>query len=258
MSPHGHGQNARTTGGAGILPAASLGNARLCLKLTAWVALALPAFAPLASAAPPECRVRALVLQAGATSEQLHAHAEAGTATAGVVTVKTFLNHEYDTLKLKSPKLVFTAKPDPASAKDVAARIGTCEIPAAAKSVILLFITETPGQPACKIVVVDDSAKAFPAGSFAIVNRSALPVKIQLEDQSFEFKPGEIRAIPNPPVGPSQASAMKGFCKRAGEWENFASGVWPHPGDKRVLQILTDNPTTNQVEIRGVRDVAKP
>jgi len=213
---------------------------------------------PLAIAGPPECRVRALALQAGAAGPELHAHAETGTATAGKVTVKTFLNPEYDTLKLKSPKPVFTAKPTPPNAKNAAAPGRACEIPAAAKSVILLFLAEKPGQPACKVVVVDDSAKAFPAGSFEIINLSALPVKIQLEDQSFEFKPGEIRAIPNPPVGPGQASAMKGLCKRDGKWVDFSSGAWPHPGDKRVLQILTDNPATKQVEIRGVRDVAKP
>lgn len=219
------------------------------------VALLVP---PLAGAAPQECRVRALSLQAGATADELYAHAVNGTATAGSIHLKTFLNHEFDTLKLKDSKLVFTTKPSAASATDTAAKIGTCEIPAAAKSVILLFIPEIPDQPACKIVVVNDGTKAFPSGSINIVNLSSLPVKIQLQDQAFEFKAGEIRAIPNPPADSSQASVMKAFCQRDGKWEQFTSGAWPHPGDKRVLQILTDNPATSQIEIRGVRDVAKP
>jgi hypothetical protein len=230
-------------------------NVRIAAAL---IAAALPVITVLPAAGQQECRVRALSLQAGATPAELHAHVEAGTSTAGVVTIKTFLNHEHDTLKLRGSKLVFTAKPSPASARDAAVRVGSCEIPAAAKSVILLFIPETAGQPACRIVVVDDAAKAFPPGSIKVVNLSASPVKIQLEDQSFEFKQGEIRAIPDPPVGPNQASAMKGFFQRDGKWQDFASGAWPHPGDKRVLQILTDNPATKQVEIRGIRDVAKP
>jgi len=226
--------------------------------LTTLVAGVLPLLTTLPAAGQQEYRVRALSLQAGATAPELHVCNESGSATAGVVRVKTFLNHEFDTLKPKGTKLVFTTKPGPAAAKDAAARIGTCEVPAAAKSVILLFIPEASGKPACRVVVVDDSAKAFPSGSIAIANLSSLPVKIQLEAQSFEFKPGEIRAIPDPPVGPSQASAMKGMVKRDGKWVDFSSGAWPHPGDKRVLHVLTENPTTKQLEIRGVRDVAKP
>lgn len=227
-------------------------------SLTTLIAGVLPLLAMLPAAGQQECRVRALSLQAGATAPELFACNETGGSAAGSVQVKTFLNHEFDTLKPKGTRLVFTTKPGPAAAKDEDARIGTCELPAAAKSVILLFIPETPGKSACRITVVDDSTKAFPSGSIAIVNLGSLPVRIQLESKSFEFKPGEIRAIPDPPVGPSQASAMKGQLLRNGKWEDFSSGAWPHPGDKRVLQILTENPTTKRLEIRGVRDVAKP
>lgn len=222
------------------------------------IAAVLPAlFAP-AVCGQQACRVRALSLQAGSVAPELHANSEAVTATAGKVRVKTFLNHEYDTLKLKNRKLVFTAKETPTSGPDEEERVGSCEIPAATKSVILLFIAETPGKPGCRIVVVDDSVKAFSKGSIAIINLASQPVKIQLEDKSFEFKPGEVRAIPNPPAGKNQSSAMTGMVKRDGKWVEFSSGAWPHPGDKRVLQILTENPTTQQIEIRGVRDVVTP
>lgn len=230
-------------------------NARiLTVVLTgAWFGLA-----PAAVAARPECRIRALSIQTGATPAELHAHAASGATTAGKVRVKSFLNHEFDTLTPKDGKLVFTAKPDPASAKDAAARIGACEIPASVRSAILLFIPETPGQPACRIVVVEDNPTAFPAGSILVANLSAESVRIRLEQSDFEFKPAEIRAIPNPPAGASQSAAMKGFFKTAGAWQEFASAAWPHPGDKRTLQVLTTNPATKRLEIRGVRDVAKP
>lgn len=115
----------------------------------ALVALALTGFATLTTAAAPrECQIRALSLSAGATADIIHAHSVTGAATVGSIRVKTFLNHENDTLKA--------------------------------------------------------------------------------------------------------------FCRRDGEWQSVASGAWPDPGDKRALQILTDNPVTKQVEIRGVRDVAKP
>lgn len=171
---------------------------------------------------------------------------------AGTIHPKTFLNHEADTLTLTKGPLEFSAESDPAS------RIGACELPAGIKSVILVFVPEVPGKPACKVIAVDDSPKAFPAGSINILNLTSLPVRIELEKKSFEFKPGEVRVIPNPPTGPNGASAMKAARKVDGKWESFSSGAWPHPGPKRVLQILTDNPDTKQTEVRGIRDVASP
>jgi hypothetical protein len=224
--------------------------AALCAALLPW--FVLPA------SAQQECKVRGLSLQPVVEGSEVHAHDEAGTATFGQVHIKSFLNHEFDTLKFKGPKLVFTAKADPASAKDPAELIGSCEIPANVKSVILLFVPEVAGQPASKILVVEDSAKAFPPGSVKVANLSSMTVKIELEKQPFEFKAGETGLIKDPPVGPNQSGGAKGFVEREAKWQLFYSGMWPHPGQKRVLQILVENPATKQVEIRGVRDVSKP
>jgi hypothetical protein len=72
----------------------------------------------------------------------------------------------------------------------------------------------------------------------------------------YEFKGGESKIIEDPPVAENNSSGMKAFSFTDGEWHRIASGVWPHPGEKRVLQVLFTNPATQQVEIRGVRDVA--
>lgn len=224
--------------------------------LAALGAALLPWFAPPVSG-QQECKVRGLSLEPVIEGSEVHAHDEAGTVTFGRIHIKSFLNHESDTLKFKDPKLIFTAKADPASAKDPAGVIGSCEIPATMKSVILLFVPKVAGEPACRILVVDDSAKAFPPGSVKVANLSPMTVKIELEKTPFEFKPGETGLIKDPPVGPNQTGGMKGFCERDGEWQLFASGMWPHPGQKRVLQILTGT-ENNQVEIRGLRDVSTP
>lgn len=209
--------------------------------------LALPA------SAEREVRIRGLALQAGVPAELQAGNAE-GKGPAGVVRVKSFLNHEFDTLKLQGNQLKFTASADAGPA----AEVGTCEIPAKAASVILVFMPDGPESKTCKIVVVEDSAKSFPPGSYKIANLSEVPVKIELEKKEFEFKPGEIRAIVDPPVGANQASGMKGFSQKDGAWQPFVSSLWPHPGGKRVLQLVTVNPATGQLEMRGVRDIAKP
>jgi hypothetical protein len=172
--------------------------------------------------------------------------------------VKSFLNHEAATLKLKSPKIVLTTHAGAASEKDPAQLIGSCELPAKGGSVILLFVPEKPDSPTSKILVIDDSKKAFPAGTFKVANLSSLPVKLELEKKAFDFKPGEVLNIVDPPVNDASASTVKGTCESEGEWKNFFSSSWPHPGGKRVLQVIIDNPDSKLVDIRGFRDVATP
>ena len=208
-----------------------------------------------AATAADDCQIRALALHPGTVPEELHVQSAANSAPAGRIHPKTFLNHESDPVKRLAGKLAFTTK---AGATDASDRIGTCELPANAKSVILVFIPEIQGKPACKVIVVDDSPKAFPPGSIHVLNLSSMPVRIELEKSKFEFKPGEIRPIPNPPAGANGTAAMSAMCQRSGVWEKFSSGAWPHPGPKRVLQILTEAPDTKQIEIRGFRDVAAP
>lgn len=207
--------------------------------------------------AAPEYQIRGLSMNPGLPLTELHVHDAAGKAKVGVIQLKTFLNHEADTLEVKSPKLVFTAKADPASALNPAEVIGRCELPAKPGSVILLFLPEVADKPACKVLVVDDSMKAFPPGSILMVNSSSLPVKIELEKKPYEFKAGTMKLITGMPVGESNTAGMKGYCERDGKWQMFSSGIWPHPGEKRVLQVLTDN-ASGLVDIRGVRDVATP
>lgn len=205
-----------------------------------------------------ECRVRAVVSQSGAVPAEVYAHDAAGSATAGKVAVKTFLNHQFDLLETKGGMVVFTAKSDPGSAKNPEEVIGQCELPVKAASLILFFAPELPGKPQSKVTVIDASAKEFPPGSFKVVNLSSLPVRIELEKDKYEFKPGETKVIAKPPMGDAGAAGMKAFCERDGTWDAISSGIWPNPGDKRVLQVISENAATKQVEISGIRDVAKP
>lgn len=209
-------------------------------------------------AAEGECRVRAIVSQAGAIPAEVYVHDAAGSASAGKIMAKTFLNHQFDLLATKGGPVVFTAKADPGSAKNEEEVIGQCELPAKAASLILFFMPESPGKPKCTVTVIDASAKAFPSGSFKVVNLSSLPVRVELEDEKYNFKPGETQVIAKPPIGDSGAAGMKAFCERNGKWDAVSSGIWPTPGDKRVLQLITENAATKQIEIVGIRDVAKP
>lgn len=205
-----------------------------------------------------EYQLRGISVKADVPGPELHVHHDGGTPDAGVIQVKSFLNHEADAVKLKGSKIVLTTQAGAASVKDPALVVGSCQLPAKGGSVILLFVPEKEGSPACKIVVLDDSKKAFPPGSIKIANLGSLPVKLELEKKAFDFKPGEIRNIEDPPVNESNNIGIKGTCEAGGQWQLFTSGVWAHPGPKRVLQVITDNASTKLVDIRGYRDVATP
>lgn len=228
------------------------------LTLLAIVAVVLPWLVSPVSA-QQELKVRAISFQPGFPVE-IHAHLPDGSATAGMVEVKSFLNHESNILKFKGSRLVFTARSRPVSATDVTQVLGQVEIPSDSKSCILLFLPESvePGDFHSRILVIDDSAKAFPPGSFKIANFGVLPLKIDLEKESFEFSPGEVRIIAKPIFGDNQSASMKAYLKRNDQWSLISSGSWPDPGTRRVLEIATENPVTKQMELRGIRDVVVP
>lgn len=228
------------------------------LTLLAIVAAALPCLvSPLS--AQQEIKVRAISFQPGFPVE-LHAHETDGSATAGVIEIKSFLNHESNLLKVKGKKLVFTVRSNPVSATDVHQLLGTVEIPANAKSLIFLFLPETleQGDFHSRVLAIDDSAAAFPGGSFKVVNLASSPLKIELEKQAFEFAPGEVKVIDKPPFGDNQAAGMEAYIKRNDQWTLISSGSWPNPGTRRVLEIVTENLVTKQTELKGVRDVVVP
>lgn len=207
--------------------------------------------------APEPYRVRVLTLQP-AVDEVLHVHSADGKATAGVVHPKNFLNDDYETLETKGGELVLTRKAEAASAKVEEDIVGQCELPKQAGSYILMLIKDPEKESKFKVVVIDASKKAFPPGSFKVINLSSVPVKIELEGKPFEIPAGEMKVIEKAPMGENQAAAMKASFERDGKWQGFSTGNWPQPDQKRVLQVITESGAKKRLEMKGIRDVAAP
>ena len=220
-----------------------------------------PAAAPEAKVESAGLRVRGLSFQLDSPPADVFAHDAAGDGLVpGVkLDVKSYLNHEFSALPIKGDSLIFTKTADPAGIKDSANLVARTRLPAGFRSGIFMFLPGTgkAGDPAFRVLVIEDTKKAFPPGSLKILNLSPLPVSIMLEKEVFNFKSGETKVIEDPPVGPSQSSGMVAKAFKDGEWRKIGSGVWPHPGSKRVLQVLFENPKSQQVELRGIRDIAK-
>jgi hypothetical protein len=199
-----------------------------------------------------EVRIRALAFQADFPPAVIAR--EPGAAAAAVpLKVKSFLNHEADTVSLRGSSLTFTKG---APAED--AQLGELEIASGAKSIILLFIAKsaTADDHRSRVVAIDDSAKSFPPGSFKIANFSPVPVKIELGGQTYEIAPDEITLVDKPVFGETQTAAMRALCKKDDEWLLISSNSWTNPGTRRVLHIITRDPGTEQIELKSIRDVS--
>jgi len=238
------------------------------LAFIAWCACAAMAVRaqepPPAVPAVPEAdsglKIRGLTFLIDTPITEIYAHdPSAPIPVPGIkFNVKTYLNHELSLLPVKGDTVIFTKTPDPASIKDSANILARVKMPANLKKGIFIFLpgTAKPGDPSYRVLVVDDSLRLFPRGSVKVMNLSPLAVRIVLEKEVYEFKSGETKLIEKPPVGESNSSAMTAHCLKGTEWQRFGAGVWPHPGDKRVIQIIFENSQSKEVQLVGIRDVA--
>ncbi|MCW1926147.1 hypothetical protein OKA05_26550 [Luteolibacter arcticus] len=216
--------------------------------------------APATPEEKPGLKIRGLSFQLDAPPAEVFVHDPAlGGKIPGVkLDVKNYLNHEFNLQPSQAESLIFTKSADAASIKDTASVVAKTKVPANLKSGIFMFLPGSgkAGDTPFRVLVIEDSKRAFPPGSFKVMNLSPHGVRIQLENKNFDFASGETKVIEDPPVGAANSSAMKAFSSANGQVQRIGSGVWPHPGTKRSLQVLFLNPKTEQVEIRGIRDVA--
>ncbi len=232
----------------------------LALGLPALAQETPPAATPAAAVESAGLRTRGLCFQLDSPPADVFVHDAAGDGSVpGVrLDVKSYLNHEYSGLPIKGDNLVFTKTADPAGLKDSANVIARTKLPGGFKRGIFMFLPGSgkPGEPPFRVLVVDDTRQSFPPGSLKILNLSPLPVSIKLEKEVFNFKSGETKVIEDPPVAANRSSSMVAMAFKDSQWRKIGSGIWPHPGSKRVLQVLFENPKSQQVELRGIRDIA--
>ncbi|MCP5532429.1 MAG: hypothetical protein H7A49_02065 [Akkermansiaceae bacterium] len=181
----------------------------------------------------------------------------AGEGTPGVLApIKTYLNHQFTAVPLASRKVVFTLKPERESMKQKGELIGEATLPAGTRSAILLFVPAAPGDDAkCRVMVVDDTKQKFPAGSFHITNMSPLPVRLMLERKKYDFNPGKVMLIEDPPSRDTGQIGMRTFVVKEQHLEPVSTGLWPHPGKTRRLMVFFLEPQTEKVQLRAFDDV---
>lgn len=170
--------------------------------------------------------------------------------------IKGYLNHEGQVLTLYGNEVIFSKSMKTEDQKKPEFQLAKVTLPKTGNRFLLVFLPNA--NQTFKILPLDDSIKEFPLGSYRVISLSRFPVKLTLEDKAYEFKPGQSTVITDPPVQANNHSAMYAFSQVDGKWQRIGSGLWPHPGKKRSVQIFFDNPLSQQTELRGFRDISPP
>lgn len=181
----------------------------------------------------------------------------AGPEVVGISSpIKAYLNDEATDITLTSRRVVFSTKQDRGSLTRDGELIGEVTLPADGNSSILLFLPGKPGAKAkYQVMAVPDSKKAFPAGSFHITNLSPVPVRLVLENKTFEFKPGQATLVENPPVREGGQMSVKAVVFQDNKWKEISSSAWSHPGRSRSFMILYQDTAKGDVKLKSFDDV---
>lgn len=223
-----------------------------------WLASACMLTAQPASPAPLPLHLRLLAFQPGQATDQAFLHDPAAPPTAGGIKapVKSYLNHEFTPVIATSPKLILTKSADRASLTQTDQWLAEITLPGGLRSAVLVCLPEPAGAKyPYRVLVIDDSKKTFPPGSFRVTNLSPSQVRIELEKRPWVIKPGATEMIIDPPVRHGNLSGMKTFVLEGQNWRRIASGIWPHPGKERVIQLLFYHPVAKQVQLRAFDDI---
>lgn len=181
------------------------------------------------------------------------------TAPSTPGTLKSYLNHQFSSVSLRSRKLVFTTKPDRASLTREGELVGEVTLPAGGNTAILLFLPGKPGgKTQYQIMPVTDTKKAFPAGSFHLTNLSPVPVRLLLEKKPFEFRPGQTALIEDPPVRAGGMIGMRASAFIDNAWLEVSASLWTHPGRGRGLMIIFQDPASKDIQLKAFDDIPPP
>ena len=197
--------------------------------------------------------------------EKVYAFGIQGEQSAGIpLNVKTFLNHEADLVPANMRKFVLTTDSDTSSVNVPEKLVAQVTLPQGLQSAILLFVPGSgqQGEPPFRVLAIDDSRKAFPAGSIKVLNMAPTEVMFELEKEKFLFKPGQTQLIKEVPFNEAGLTGMRAFCRiaegnAASSWKRIASSQWAPPGKKRVFQVLFLDPRSKEVQLRGFTDIAE-
>lgn len=207
----------------------------------------------LTSVSAREIQLRVLNLAGRELGPLVYAHG--GTTEDGAkLNPKTFLNHEFDRVEVTKDEITLTASASASSVGNPVAVLATVTVPEGLNSAILICTPANKGNP-LGLRLLDDSERAFPAGSYLLVNLSTQPLRVEMAAGQTDLPAEGQHSFPDFAAVDRDAALVVVSAQNPQGWKRLWSGEWHSLGDKRALQIALSGARGGRIELRGIKDV---
>ena len=207
-------------------------------------------------------RVRGLSFPADPTLTEVFAHdPDASEDTPATrIEVNSHLGAAGQFLSLKGDRVILSDRRERPVSESGTHVFGSIQVRRDATDGIFLMMPGTgkPAEPARRALLLDVSPGVAPAGSAFLINLSPAQIRIQMENELHDLKPGERKVVVVQPVGANGLTSVSGLLLNKGVWQRFFASAWPAPGAFRSIHIIWNNPGKRMVEIKGYRDQVLP
>lgn len=126
---------------------------------------------------------------------------------------------------------------------------------------ILFFIpnpVQEPGKPAYIVYAMDNSHKAYPPGSYLLMNFTKRRVAARIGDRNVELRPGQQQLV-TLTFGENRNIAARFWEEIDGEWVRSYQVAWYYRHTARQMVFLTqNNDRRGTMSIRMVSDWGRP
>ena len=133
--------------------------------------------------------------------------------------------------------------------------VASAKIPAGVKSMIALIVA-VPGETASyKMMLIDDSASAFPGGQSQVVNLVGTEFAVEAGEHKMVLPSGKITRIPAVKKVNEFNQSQTNFHYRKGEkWEPFSERQMQYLPSMRRIFLIYSTPGAAQPELRTIVD----
>lgn len=151
-------------------------------------------------------------------------------------------------------RLFSTATVDPS--KPLADLAAACTVPAALKQALVLIVPAGgTAKPPYKLMLLDDSAAAFPWGESRAINLTAIPLAMAAGEHRIQLKPAAVTRIPKVTKLNDFNQAHTQFFQKDGEgWLLVNERPTQYTGQIRNIFLLFAMPGVPEVQVRTLID----
>jgi len=134
----------------------------------------------------------------------------------------------------------------------------SCKIPPDLKRAIVIVLPAPAGsKPACQMMVIDDSSKAFPKGESRVLPLVTVEAAIEAGEHKLPIHPGKITKVPPVSKVNDFNMAQTNFYYKQGEsWVPFTERQLQYIDDYRRIFIVHVTPGATQPMVTTIVDVA--